>query len=263
MNDLKRETDFFHDIVPQVIKLVINSDNASITQDKGMGDYATDVDIAVEDLIVAEIQKRFPDDLILAEEGSSGVKIPKGRAWIIDPICGTTNLAKGLSNYCTNIALAQNSELVASCVIDYSQNNYFWSTGESKVYVNDKLYKPAQEDFGVKIDIDLGAIRNVDSVQQQKHLRGLSKILEKTNYDVISLNTSLGFAYTAVGKVDGFINVQNNPWDIAAASFLIQQSADGVISDIEGRPWTLSSVGAIGARNQTIHEELLSLYLGY
>ncbi len=261
---LKAETDFFHYIANKVRKLVIDlHGKASVAQYKEVaGDYSTEVDIAVEKLIISELNKKFPDDLILAEEGSSKTEISDKRIWIIDPICGTTNLGRGLTSFCTNVALADNQELVGACVIDHSQNEYFWSVGGQKVYINNRPYtrQENKEEFGVVIDVDFGALPSTTN-QQKKKLADAAHILTlQPGYMLQSLNTSLGFAYTAVNKIDGFINVSNYPWDIYAASFLIQQSG-GVITDLDGHPWELSSIGAIGAGSQSVHKKLLDAYL--
>ncbi len=108
--------------------------------------------------------------------------------------------------------------------------------------------------------VDFGSVRNVVGEMRQKHNNFLLKLLNNTDYDLVSLNTSLGFAYTAIGKIDGFINVFNHPWDIAAASFLIQSNG-GVLTGIDGSPWTIATVGAIGGRTPEIHKELLDLFL--
>lgn len=262
--NLQAEADFFHDIALAVSKLVDGYEGrASVSQHKSyVGDYATEVDIAVEKLIVAEINKRFPGDAILAEEGHSDTKIPDGRIWIIDPICGTSNLGRGMTIFCTNIALADNNQLIASCVVDHSQPEYFWSIGNQEVYINHQLFQAqdADKDFGVVVDVDFGALGNVDYALKKKHVANTLKLLQEPGWMIQSLNTSLGFAYTAIGKIDGFVNVVNNPWDICAASFLIQQ-AGGTITDIKGKPWNLESVGAIGASTPAVHEKLLTACL--
>lgn len=261
MNSLQQEKEFFHFIACAVRDLVSNPDKSmAIAQHKREGDFSTQVDIDVENLIVKEIKKRFPQDQILAEENNTHTVIPKGRIWIIDPICRTNNLARGIKNFCTNIALADNNQLIASCVIDHSQNDYFWSIGEEKVYVNETLFQPNEERFDVVIEVDFGAVVSVEKGQREKHNRFLKKLITETNYYLISLNSSLGFAYTAIGKVDGFLNVYNHPWDICASSFLIQQSG-GVITDLSGKQWTLTSTGAIAAKNEEIHKKLLETYL--
>lgn len=262
MNDLGPEKSFFEYIVPKIRTLVSSfGKDISISVQKDISsDFATVIDIAVEQLIVEEIQKRFPNDQILAEEGHSETTISDSRIWIIDPICGTNNLSRGMNTYCTNIALANNNNIVAACVIDHGQDDYFWSIGENKVYVNDKLAKRQNDDRGINVDIDLGSLPKVSNEQRDKHLKAISHLLENTDYMLLSLNSSLGFAYVAVGKVDGFIWAFNHPWDVCAGSFLIQQSG-GIITNLDGSEWRLDSIGCIAAKNDSVHRTLLNAYL--
>lgn len=261
MSNLQQETKFFHFIAGAVRNLVSGSSkNTIIAQHKKEADFSTQVDIEVENLITNEIKKRFSKDSVLAEEKHANTLITKGRIWIIDPICGTNNFARGIKNYCTNIALANYNRIIASCVIDHSQNDYFWSIGGKKIYINNSLYKPSEEKSDIMVEVDFGSVFALDKTQKEKYSRFLKKLVTQTNYYLVSLNTSLVFAYTAVGKIDGFINSYNHPWDICASSFLIQQSG-GIISDLSGKKWTLRSIGAIGASNKEIHKKLLETYL--
>ena len=257
------ESDFFHHVVPLVRDVVARGGNQpNIAVNKRAGDYATETDIAVENCIVEELASAFPDDEIMAEEGHAEANIPEGRIWIIDPICGSNNLGRGLSSFCTNIALADGGALIASCVIDHAKGDYVWSVGDNEVFVNDvPLDAHALDDRpDVYIDLDLGALPSTDAVTKDRQYKAARLLADIPGYLPLSLNSSLGFAYTATGKVDGFINAHNHPWDIAAASFLIQQSG-GVITDLSGGEWSLASVGAIGARTKDIHKILIDSYL--
>jgi myo-inositol-1(or 4)-monophosphatase len=259
MVNLKKESDFFHFIADSVIEIVSDRDQKiMIAKHKRDGDFATEVDVKVENMIVAEIKKRFPEDHILAEENSNDTVIGNERIWIIDPICGTNNLARGIKNFCTNIALAENNKLIASCVIDHSLNNYYWSIGDGKVFINETLFVP-EEQFDVYVEVDFGAVAVVNKAMKEKHNKMLKKLVTETNYYLISLNTSLGFAYTAIGKVNGVVNIFCNPWDVSAACFLIMQSG-GIITELSGKEWTLQSVGMIAADNLSLHNELLEAY---
>ncbi|TAL14472.1 inositol monophosphatase [Patescibacteria group bacterium] len=262
MNDLRNEADFFNTIAPKIRQLVQSfHGKASISVQKAAADYATEVDIAVENLIVNEIETRFPGDSILAEEGHTDTEIADGRIWIIDPICGTGNIGRGLTCFCTNIALAYKGELIASCVIDYSQNDYFWSIGGGTIYQNESVFvpKPKAAGLGVVIDIDMGAATKLDAVELQKYASFVSRFIKDTPYMGQSLDSSLGFMYTAIGKLDGFLNVYNHPWDICAAAFLIKQ-AGGVITELDGSIWNIQSVGAVAAGDEMIHKKLLETY---
>jgi myo-inositol-1(or 4)-monophosphatase len=145
-------------------------------------------------------------------------------------------------------------------VIDHGQNDYFWSVGENKVFVNDGLARRQDDDRGINVDIDLGSLPKVGKEQRDKHLKAISNLLDNTDYMLLSLNSSLGFAYVAVGKIDGFIWEFNHPWDVCAGSFLIQQSG-GIITNLDGSEWRLDSIGCIAAKDESIHRTLLNAYM--
>lgn len=263
MTKLSDEAAFFTSIAKQVRELVQSFEGrATINVQKTTNDYATEVDIAVENLVVSEIKKRFPKDNILAEEGYSDTEITDARTWIIDPICGTTSVGRGITAFCTNIALAENKKLIASCVIDHSQNDYYWSVGDNKVYKNEEIAPKLDrnDETGQVIDVDMGSVaKSLPTEEVRKFTQFIENILTKTDYVPMSLNTSLGFAYTSTGKLDGFLNSYCHPWDICASSFLIQQ-AGGVITAKDGSEWTIETVGAIGALNPNVHKKLVELY---
>jgi myo-inositol-1(or 4)-monophosphatase len=60
----------------------------------------TEADLAVDRLITAAIQERYPDELLISEELQPDYPPGKGRraqkAWIVDPLDGTTNFGLGL-----------------------------------------------------------------------------------------------------------------------------------------------------------------------
>lgn len=262
MNSLEQEASFFKDISQGVINYVKNhSKNPSIKVSKKEGDYATEVDIAVEEFIVHAIKERFSTDTIMAEEGYSDTSIPKGRAWIIDPICGTTNLRRGLTNFCTNIALANDGQLIASCVVDHAHGVYYWSTGEGKIYVNDSplTIEKKEPGLGKVIDINFGAVNNLDEQEKEVYSRFVASMITEEIWLISSLNTSLAFTYAAVGKIDGFMSTYDKPWDIAAAGFLFTQSG-GVLTQANGSPWTLQPrIASIGSLDPEVHDTLRKL----
>ncbi|GCD96093.1 inositol monophosphatase family protein [Embleya hyalina] len=53
------------------------------------GSEVTEIDVAVEEFIRAELTRRVPDDGVFGEEGGS-TGGTSGRRWVIDPINGTT-----------------------------------------------------------------------------------------------------------------------------------------------------------------------------
>jgi myo-inositol-1(or 4)-monophosphatase len=67
-------------------------------------DLVTQADTAAERLIVARLVAERPDDAIVGEEGTSRPGT-SGRTWVIDPVDGTYNFARGSDWWCSAIAL--------------------------------------------------------------------------------------------------------------------------------------------------------------
>ena len=72
-------------------------------EQKTANEFVTDVDRRVEDMLIGEIQKRFPGESILAEESGSS-KGDGERTWYVDPLDGTTNYAHGYPFFSVSIA---------------------------------------------------------------------------------------------------------------------------------------------------------------
>ena len=72
----------------------------------------TIADRACEKLIVEELQRAFPEDGLLGEEGASR-ESSNGRKWIIDPIDGTRDFIRGTRAWSVLIGLEEQGEMVA------------------------------------------------------------------------------------------------------------------------------------------------------
>lgn len=210
----------------------------------------------VENVIVDTLQRIFPNDGILAEEGYSDGAIGAGRVWIIDPICGTANLGHSISAYCSNIALAVNGKLVASCVVDLMTCEYYWSVGMGKIWCGDEEYQTPPRVPGVLVDVDLGASVRATQSEKRNHLKGLAFLQEKTDYMLCSMKTSLACLYVALHRIDGMYCMNTKPWDIAAAAFLMRQ-ARVVIKDLQNNDFTLDTHSYVAARSTHILDNLL------
>src|SRR5215470_6690498 len=72
---------------------------------KGHQDYLTETDAEVERLVRDRIAVAFPADSIFGEEagGSFG-----NETWVVDPIDGTANFARGMPHFCISIAFVRN-----------------------------------------------------------------------------------------------------------------------------------------------------------
>lgn len=68
---------------------------------------------------------------------------------------------------------------------------------------------------------------------------------------------SLELCYVACGRVDAFIMVGVNAWDVAAGSLIVEE-AGGRVTDLSGGSFTMRSTTLL-ASNGRIHKRLLKL----
>src|SRR5262245_28354408 len=70
-------------------------------------------------------------------------------------------------------------------------------------------------------------------------------------------SAALDLCYTALGRVDGFWELDLLPWD-TAAGILILEEAGGRVTDFSGQPFSVYGRQLL-ASNGAIHEEMLEV----
>ena len=91
MTSLRSERDFALDLIHRAAELAMSYFDSGVTAELKDGDEpVTEADRRVNELIVEEIARGFPDDAILAEESPPDPRrFEAPRTWMIDPIDGT------------------------------------------------------------------------------------------------------------------------------------------------------------------------------
>lgn len=199
---------------------------------KGVNDFVTQADRESETAVLAEIRRRFPDHLILAEEGGGAGEGNSDHQWLIDPLDGTTNFMQGLPVYCVSVACRRGNELLAGVIHDPEGNNVFTATRGGGAFWNGRRMSVSNQD-GLRsaflatgypfralptLDVYLAIFREV--FQQAKAIRRCG-------------SAALDLAYTAAGVYDGFFEFRLSPWDIGAGVLLIRE-AGGAVTDLDG-----------------------------
>jgi myo-inositol-1(or 4)-monophosphatase len=214
-------------------------------QHKADDSLVTSADLASENVILTNIRRFFPDDLILSEEsGWTGDAFADGRhVWIIDPLDGTTNFANGYPFYCVSIARAiiqsgmMNVEL-GGVYDPVRERLYLAARGQGATCNGEKLAvrpdRPPEEAFLVT-----GFAYHRDEELSQDVERFL-KVAERSQSIRRDGAAALDLAMVAEGIYDGYWETGINAWDVAAGSLLVEE-AGGIVSNLgsEGRVFNL------------------------
>ena len=226
---------------------------------KGAKDVVTEADIECDRLIRERLLKDFPDhDLLTEEEGA--LSQGSDYCWIVDPIDGTINYAHGIQLWGVSVGLSYKGKMLCGAIYLPVYDELYTAVAGGGAFLNGEAIKVgpcsnlseaivSHGDFNVGADDaerrELNAenfwwrMRTVAGVQRVKCLG--SAVVEG--------------AYIAIGRLDGYWMGYFKAWDVAVTTLLVTE-AGGLVTDLQGKPWTLQSRTALFS-NGTLHAALL------
>ena len=226
-----------------------------VWETKGQSDFVSEVDKASEREIVAIINRRLPDAIVLGEELSPTVIASKGVVVIADPLDGTTNFLHGYPEYSVSIGIARNGVLCAGVVLNVAREEEFTARRGYGAFMNGKrihvsnLREPARSLIGTGFPFKaLGKL--------PQYLEQFSLVMRGTAGIRRAGSAALDLSNVACGRFDAFWELVLAPWDVAAGVLMVQE-AGGVITDLDGNPAHLTA-GAFVAGNAPMHAWLLN-----
>jgi len=223
---------------------------------KGEINLVTEADKMSEDLIIAAINSSFPDHGILSEESPAQNSQAKLR-WIIDPLDGTTNYAHGYPVFCVSIALENEGVIVLGVIYDPLREDTFVAVRGSGAYLNGKKLKVSPTATLSRSLLATGFPYDI-RMSKDNNLNYFNLMAVEAQAIRRAGAAALDIAYLAAGRFDGFWELKLMPWDVAAGCLMVEESG-GVISDMSGGQWDISSPNVL-VSNGLIHEQMISVF---
>ena len=134
----QKEIDFLLRMVEDAETII--SEGKIKVNEKGSDDLVTNLDLEVENYIISNIKKEFPDFDIVSEEFNCSKTLSQN-CFTIDPIDGTINFANGMANWATEIACIKNGELVASIIYMPLLDEYYFAVKGEGAFLNEEKIK--------------------------------------------------------------------------------------------------------------------------
>ena len=128
-----------------VIFVTIRTKDLTIEEKSTFDDLVTDLDKAVQSLMVKRINSTYPQDHVFAEENDSEADINNGAVWVLDPIDGTINFVVQGCDFAVMIAYYENGIGQFGLIYDVMNDLLYSGGGQFEVKVNDKVLKPFQD----------------------------------------------------------------------------------------------------------------------
>jgi myo-inositol-1(or 4)-monophosphatase len=213
---------------------------------KGPQDFITEVDGEVERLIQSRVTEIFADDGFIGEEGDGLAGKPGAPVWVVDPIDGTSNFARGTPHYCTSIACVLDGKVEAGVIYDPMLDELFCARRGAGAWLNGAPMRTSETKELGKATIEVGWNMRSGSAA---FLAMFGRIVATGAGAVRAGSGALGLAYVAAGRRDGYVENHINAWDCLAGNLLVAE-AGGYVSDFlageglrKGNPLIACAVG--------------------
>ena len=212
----------------------------------------TKADILVNQLVITELAKSFPDDGIIGEEKST-TEYGNGRKWFCDPIDGTVGFIWGTPTAMFSLALVIEGKPVMGVVYDpFLKRMYEGVVGEGSSCngVNLSVSEKDIEGSHVAITSSVDRIRKLEYIQRLQEAGAYMPVFSGAVYKA---------CLVARGKFEGYIESGVGAHDMAAVQVIVEE-AGGRVTGLNGEALDYSKPfkGAI-VSNIIIHDKLVKI----
>ena len=172
------------------------------------------------ELIVREaIEREFPDDGILGEEGSSKAGASR-RRWIVDPIDGTRDFVRGNRFWCVLIALEEGDEPAVGVAHFPMLDETYWAVRGRGSFLNRERLRVSAIN---SIYSCVFSPNGLHLIEARPYLPRVMEFMQQS-WAVRTYGGPLDACLLAAGKVEIWFEPKLEVWDLAALKLIIEEA---------------------------------------
>ena len=178
--------------------------------------------------------------------------------WVVDPIDGTSNFARGLPHHAVAVALLERGDPVLAVLHCEPEDAVYVALRGLGVRRNARRIRMPRR------RLDESAVIGCQWHRGQQRLGFLARLQSRGNRVRTLGSTVTQLADVAMGRLDANVQEQGRIWDFAAAGLVVEE-AGGRFTDWAGRRlFPLRNLAATGhcrslAAGPAVHRQLLAL----
>jgi myo-inositol-1(or 4)-monophosphatase len=199
-------------------------------------DIKLELDVRCQKLIERKLHAAFPKIALLGEEGDAGDVDAEFR-WVVDPIDGTVNFARGIPHASVSIALQRkvssskgratklqtpNSkhETLVGVVYDPFQDELWTAIRGEPARLNGRVIHVSKSQKLSDCIVAIGFAKNRSNLERAlPYFLWLSRRVMKIR---MMGSAALALTYVATGRLDVYIERGISLWDIAAGGLILE-----------------------------------------
>jgi len=198
-------------------------DSLGITM-KGAQDWLTVADGAVEAFLRGRLATLFPGDAVIGEEGGGE---SSDAVWIIDPIDGTSNFARGDRNWCISIGFLRDGVPEIGVIAAPALDEVYLGRRGRGASLNGQAIQVSGGGDMARAFVEMGWSTRIPAADYLAMIeRGFAAGASVKR----SGSGALGLCHVANGRTDAYAELHINAWDVAAG-VVIAAEAGATIND--------------------------------
>jgi myo-inositol-1(or 4)-monophosphatase len=191
---------------------------------KGPQDYVLESDAEVERIIRGRLTRAFPHDSFFGEESGGDF----GRdVWIVDPIDGTANFARGIPHFGISMAFVRDNRTEVGVIYQPITNELFAARRGGGATQNDDPISVSGLTDVKRALIEAGWSSRLPP---EPYVAMVGRLYQAGAQVMRTGSGALGLAYTASGRSEAYCELHMNAWD-ALAGLLLVEEAGGWVND--------------------------------
>lgn len=221
--------------------------------------FRTEVDKMSDELIRRRIKENFSNHNIYSEEDER-INQNSKFSWVVDPLDGTIPYRYGLTDhFSVCISLIKGKTPIVGVIYAPKRKELYYAEQEKGAFCNNQPISVSIEENINKIIMGLDGGKETESFKRSTLAKYIKKIYSP---DGITCFTSSGCAsvplcLVASGKLQAYLALSLEPWDMAAA-VIINREAGAKVTGINGKEWNINEKSILSA-NPKLHKCLLNL----
>lgn len=217
----------------------------SVKEKGNASNLVTSADLNVQHYLMDKLPPLVADSGFYGEEDDLQAS-DKEWCWIVDPIDGTANFARGLKQSCISIALRHFEDLVLGFVYNPDSEEMFYAIKGQGAFLNGQPLHVADTDF--KHSIVFTALCQYERKYSQVCDKILNDVFDECSDFRRFGSAALELCYLAAGRADMYFEIRLCPWDFSAATVILRE-AGGIIGTIGTEKLVLDRKSPIVAAN--------------
>lgn len=223
MNALQQRLDTAMQLATEAGALAMRMRGSAVGTMKGPQDWVTEADGAVERFLSERIAAAWPEDGFQGEEGGHA----RGGTlrWVVDPIDGTSNYMRGGTRFCVSLACIEDRTPLVGVLVAPALNEVFFARQGGGAWLNGAPIRAAATASLDRAIVEVGwSLRRSNG----EFLALCERVLAQGATLRHGGSGALGLADVAAGRMDGYVELHINLWDVAAGLVLLREAGAAV-----------------------------------